>query len=826
MSRLRASSVPSQANYMHARGDLQNTSARFRVQLDKPSPATIHADPLARLGLEVKRDNSRSRLVIEDIDQHPRQRTPVAQWNTMEERQACLAQSFLDCDDSWSDFRTRLASNAERGFPRDVELAVVAQDLVQQYGDDLEVDPGANYGASRGMRTFTEHCNAPTPKGDFCLYGLVSALWMIARHDHPDSQNLLQHANFLLGSTMNHVLDFTESSAWPIGTLDILANLESPDRFLLPAEIKQRATRTLRPLAVVESQRLPERFEHPPIRLEVWELGVHASLSAEAIQMLLRTLAVAEFKFRNILKDQYPLWLPEKCQTLYWHPRLDCTEPEDEITELFRSFVPLSATSKEPIVDMDRFIREFEKVAGQRLNFVDLLVCTVPYLCLLFEPVDLPTIGYFGHPLLFMVPEEEELREKFWKRFADMEAKSGVAFAVSDPFLQMQYEYQLGRRLTVLRTHALYTGATHMPQRPEEILVLDRPHEAILMCTLQRLLGEPLDWRTSDGRLRAAGSATYPFRFLTRQLTDKKFSTFAQFRAVALWPYDMDLITFYEFYGMNMPIFMPSHLSKYIFHQDHEHYDFRWAARNVDYESPEPALWSSELTDRSPFEESSPEAVARIVEYADYFRFPEVQHFDSIPALLEMLLKVDFFESLGWLLALEMARFNQDSLVETLRSWKGRAKEARASLEDDGSMLKEYHADRGEEEKHCSLAVKPGDRIKAVNDLNSATLMLSELEEAAKPEEPRKVNLEVSRDISNVLSPSPAKKPPPRGCSVPALRERPAMERQTMYGRPPRAPRSPSKDAITSHRAVTSTNWRSSSKSGQVGRARACGCRA
>ena len=38
--------------------------------------------------------------------------------------------------------------------------------------------------------------------------------------------------------------------------------------------------------AVVESQRLPERFEHPPIRLEVWELGVHASLSAEAGLML------------------------------------------------------------------------------------------------------------------------------------------------------------------------------------------------------------------------------------------------------------------------------------------------------------------------------------------------------------------------------------------------------------------------------------------------------------------------------------------------------------------------------------------------------------
>jgi hypothetical protein len=38
--------------------------------------------------------------------------------------------------------------------------------------------------------------------------------------------------------------------------------------------------------------------------------------------------------------------------------------------------------------------------SGARLNYVDVLVCTVPYLCLLLEPVDLPTLGYFGHPLL------------------------------------------------------------------------------------------------------------------------------------------------------------------------------------------------------------------------------------------------------------------------------------------------------------------------------------------------------------------------------------------------------------------------------------------
>ena len=68
---------------------------------------------------------------------------------------------------------------------------------------------------------------------------------------------------------------------------------------------------------------------------------------------------------------------------------------------------------------------------------------------------------------------------------------------------------------------------------------------------------------------------------MTRALTDKQFSTFAQFRAVVLWPYDMDLITFYEFYSMNMPIFMPSSLQKYLFQQDHGAYDYRWDRRKV-----------------------------------------------------------------------------------------------------------------------------------------------------------------------------------------------------------------------------------------------------
>ena len=82
---------------------------------------------------------------------------------------------------------------------------------------------------------------------------------------------------------------------------------------------------------------------------------------------------------------------------------------------------------------------------------------------------------------------------------------------MSDPFLQMQYEYQIGApRLPAIRTHALYTGATHFPSRSDEVLVLDRPHESVLMCLLRRSMAEltgaalessrPDDWPTAEAR--------------------------------------------------------------------------------------------------------------------------------------------------------------------------------------------------------------------------------------------------------------------------------------------------------------------------------------
>ncbi|CAE7502103.1 unnamed protein product, partial [Symbiodinium pilosum] len=338
---------------------------------------------------------------------------------------------------------------------------------------------------SFAMQSFFASCNTrPGAVAEllepFCLYGVVSALWVSARHGHPKGKQLLRHAQFLLGEVFRSALDFMEGSAWTLTSLDILANLEH-EQFSLPQELRDQY-----PVRIQADKPCNEE----PV-LMVWEMGVHATLSAEPIQMLARILTEVRLRHRNLIQDQYPKWLPNRCSTLYHHPRLVCDETRDEITDLFRMRIPHSAVSKDPIQDMEAFQTDFLHVAADRLKSVDLFLCTVAYLCLLVETLDVPTLGYFGHPLLFMVSDDADVREGFWSRFSTMARTRSVEFAVSDPFLQMQYEYQIGApRLPAIRTHALYTGATHFPQRPEEVLVLDRPHESVLMCLLRRSMTE------------------------------------------------------------------------------------------------------------------------------------------------------------------------------------------------------------------------------------------------------------------------------------------------------------------------------------------------
>merc|ERR1719158_677291 len=79
---------------------------------------------------------------------------------------------------------------------------------------------------------------------------------------------------------------------------------------------------------------------------------------------------------------------------------------------------------------------------------------------------------------------------------------------------------------------------------------------------------------------------------------------------------------------MHVPIFMPSALEHYLFHQGHMDYNGRFRTNG--------SLWP--LTDISPFNETNVDTVTRLMNFTDYWRFPSVLYFETIPDLLQRLM--------------------------------------------------------------------------------------------------------------------------------------------------------------------------------------------
>merc|ERR1719375_454750 len=100
-SSTRAASCPSQANLLHGRGDLRGRRGSFDVKLERPCPGALQAKcPFDRIGMDLCRAEApvtengdmtpatSKRLLVTSVDTNPRRKTPIARWNSEEERQA------------------------------------------------------------------------------------------------------------------------------------------------------------------------------------------------------------------------------------------------------------------------------------------------------------------------------------------------------------------------------------------------------------------------------------------------------------------------------------------------------------------------------------------------------------------------------------------------------------------------------------------------------------------------------------------------------------------------------------------------------------------
>ena len=91
--------------------------------------------------------------------------------------------------------------------------------------------------------------------------------------------------------------------------------------------------------------------------------------------------------------------------------------------------------------------------------------------------------------MLFMVPKS--LSSGGYNSYVYQQFKkiyyNGVMLT-SDPCLQMQYEYQTGYYLEQIRVHASYFDESWSNKRPLDVLIVDRPHECVLMGVLQHFI--------------------------------------------------------------------------------------------------------------------------------------------------------------------------------------------------------------------------------------------------------------------------------------------------------------------------------------------------
>ncbi|KAF4677042.1 hypothetical protein FOL47_003775 [Perkinsus chesapeaki] len=584
---------------------------------------------------------------------------------------------LLDCtgQEGWATFREVLTRDLSEGTISSEALGL-ASDLVQHHEADILPDDTLPFRASGMMIDFWLQANGHGHRPQ-CLYGAASALWLLG--DVGGDQRMLELADHLLGASgTKRNLAFLEDSQWPLSVSALIGDgrpLHNGPLFPF-GETSLRQPRVSPPIAPIRLVELGP--------MVVWEAGVHASLSAEVLNMLKLVGGTRLQGRRRLIQRQYPRWLPDICGQLYSGP-IGCDTHRDSLTEVFERYLPDSdTTNKELNWETIEAMKADTVAAALRASAPkpDMIVCTVPVLCVVLSDLavtmDVLLVGYFGHPALFMVNREDtSTKEKVWSALVDL-SKRGILIT-SDPFLSMQYEYQLGVSLPFIRTHGLYTHATYRPLYRHHILVWDRPHDTALTGTIQHIMeqlfdaSEEQEQRGPQPAIRGggydpdgqgfrtmAGHVNFPYTLVTRKaLEDTSYRAMSQFQAVVLFPYDMDLVTFYEFYSMFTPLFMPSSLDKYLFFQNHKSYDGRFTKEA-------PVQWRGNST--SPFDEGNPSAVREILGFVDYFSLPGIRYFSSIADLLRQL--DHFNDSDAQSTSAKMRDFFHEELGRSLEAWR------------------------------------------------------------------------------------------------------------------------------------------------------------
>jgi len=257
-------------------------------------------------------------------------------------------------------------------------------------------------------------------------------------------------------------------------------------------------------------------------------------------------------------------------------------------------------------------------------------VCTFPARwCLLFEPFDLPVLGYLPLPVTWEVPEYQ--RPDVLKRFSALHSRPNVFMAFTYPFLALQHAWltsgdQVPTASITGVTRDLPAPGSYCPRHPavkRKVLVAHRPS---------------LEYQEVLRRFQEQNYDIMSFRFVFTHTLRKDdgripLHEFVRHKAAVYWTYGVDTMLMHEIYATAVPLWVPADIWRWASHWGEllsEYVGFDGTPEAPPVGHPYIPLLRSSI-------ELDVDAALYWSAYNEASRLPHVGRFHSIPDLIHQL---------------------------------------------------------------------------------------------------------------------------------------------------------------------------------------------
>ncbi|KAF4685230.1 hypothetical protein FOZ62_023389 [Perkinsus olseni] len=465
-----------------------------------------------------------------------------------------------------------------------------------------------------------------------CLYGILTALYVEAvMTGSGDSARI---AVWALGK--GGVLDFLDSSWWPVRYVDLLAAVQNPASYPFPHERARPPNPSWDPPLSLPDLTRQLRPSHGRGSLVVHAIGTHPSLTLEPVERVKDIMASADDGV--------------EVRVHYDGIRYRC----EYFREICGSDSSLAAALNSNEDGVDLTMEGYRALGGNLVasaNFKsDLYICTGPFiLCgIVHNLTAKPMLVYVGLPLLWKapvdLPDNSTAREEFWDLSLGLARSERAIVAANNPLSALQIKAQLGLLdgPPVVRVRADWASRYRWSpdvNRKEVLVVYRHRNEWALRRAIERILSS---WEASHGR-QLSLSIVYSGVGVEEDLT---FTRMSRFWAIFFFPWEHATVSLYEFYSMGIPIFLPTHtwMMRLMFQPD-GNLASTDPARYVDYYDPQ-SVSEAFGPEGPPLGFGGPFGVHQQFHYLGYSDFTSLPHLDQFNNIQDMLDTMDTLDLL------------------------------------------------------------------------------------------------------------------------------------------------------------------------------------